>query len=119
MEFPYFGNWPAIAGLIAAFAVTMPREAVLSFVLPISARGLLALSVGITVLSCHGRWVATCRSCSHFPLERCGWLPLAATSAAQAARPVIDRRLRGRLQSCARRRQGRPFTESGPADILH
>jgi membrane associated rhomboid family serine protease len=47
----YFGNWPAIAGLIAAFAVTMPTAQIFfSFVLPVSGRMLLALSVGVTLL---------------------------------------------------------------------
>ncbi|TMA15203.1 MAG: rhomboid family intramembrane serine protease [Deltaproteobacteria bacterium] len=50
-NFHYFGNWPAIAGLIAAFAVTMPNAQIFfSFVLPVSARALLAISVGMTVL---------------------------------------------------------------------
>ncbi|SRR6266436_960847 len=49
--FPYFGNWPAMSGLITAFAVTMPSAQIFfSFVLPVSARTLLAISMGITVL---------------------------------------------------------------------
>ena len=50
-RFSYFGNWPAIAGLITAFAVTMPNAQIFfAFILPVSARTLLAISVGVTVL---------------------------------------------------------------------
>jgi membrane associated rhomboid family serine protease len=68
-EFHYFGNWPAIAGLIAAFAVTMPSAQVfLAFVLPVSGRALLAISVGITVLfMVMDHWIAYVPELLGFP----------------------------------------------------
>jgi hypothetical protein len=67
--FPYFGNWPAIAGLIAAFAVTMPSAQVFfAFVLPVSGRALLAISVGITVLfMVMDQWIAYVPELLGFP----------------------------------------------------
>ncbi len=67
--FHYFGNWPAIAGLIAAFSVTMPSAQVFfAFVFPVSARALLAVSVGITILfMIMDQWIAYVPELLGFP----------------------------------------------------
>jgi len=117
MEFPYFGNWPAIAGLIAAFAVTMPTARLyFSFVLPISARGLLALSVGITVLfMIMDGWVRYVPELLAFPA---GALWVSSRSPRHLLLRLrvwwIDRRLRGRLRVVrGKDDKAGPFTESG------
>ena len=46
----YYGNWPALEGLIAAFAVLMPNAQIYLYFLPVRARWMLPLSAGITVL---------------------------------------------------------------------
>jgi len=46
----YTGNWPAMAGLIAAFAVLMPNEEIFLYLFPVRARWMLPISAGITVL---------------------------------------------------------------------
>src|SRR6185369_2975852 len=48
--FEYYGNWPALEGLIAAFAVLMPNAQIFLYFLPVRARWMLPLSAGITVL---------------------------------------------------------------------
>jgi membrane associated rhomboid family serine protease len=47
---PYYGNWSALEGLIAAFAVTMPDAQIFLYFLPVQARWMLPISAGITVL---------------------------------------------------------------------
>ena len=47
---PYFGNWSAMEGLIAAFAVLMPDAQIFLYFLPVQARWMLPISAGITVL---------------------------------------------------------------------
>jgi membrane associated rhomboid family serine protease len=46
----YYGNWPALEGLIAAFAVLMPNAQIYLYFLPVRARWMLPISAGITVL---------------------------------------------------------------------
>jgi membrane associated rhomboid family serine protease len=46
----YFGNWAAIEGLIAAFAVLMPSAQIFLYFVPVQARWMLPISAGITVL---------------------------------------------------------------------
>jgi membrane associated rhomboid family serine protease len=46
----YYGNWSAIEGLIAAFAVLMPNAQILLYVVPVQAKWMLPISAGITVL---------------------------------------------------------------------
>src|SRR5438876_2964011 len=46
----YFGNWPALEGLIAAFAVLMPNAQIFLYFVPVQARWMLPISAGITVL---------------------------------------------------------------------
>jgi membrane associated rhomboid family serine protease len=48
--FEYYGNWSAIEGLIAAFAVLLPNAQIYLYFLPVQARWMLPLSAGITVL---------------------------------------------------------------------
>jgi hypothetical protein len=48
--FEYYGNWPALEGLIAAFAVLMPNAQIFLYFVPVRARWMLPLSAGITVL---------------------------------------------------------------------
>ena len=48
--FPYYGNWPSLEGLIAAFAVLMPSATIFLYVVPVQARWMLPISGGITVL---------------------------------------------------------------------
>src|SRR5712664_2902311 len=111
------GIWPAIAGLIAAFAVTMPTARLyFSFVLPISARGLLALSVGITVLfMIMDGWVRYVPELLAFPA---GALWVSSRSPRHLLLRLrvwwIDRRLRGCLlfARCMDDKAGPP-TESG------
>src|SRR3981189_3281577 len=47
---PYAGNWPALEGLIAAFAVLMPSAQIFLYFVPVKARWMLPISAGITVL---------------------------------------------------------------------
>jgi len=47
---PYFGNWSALEGLIAAFAVLMPNAQIFLYFIPVQARWMLPISAGITVL---------------------------------------------------------------------
>src|SRR2546423_632795 len=47
---PYFGNWSALEGLIAAFAVLMPNAQIFLYFVPVQARWMLPISAGITVL---------------------------------------------------------------------
>jgi len=47
---PYGGNWPALEGLIAAFAVLMPDAQIFLYFVPVRARWMLPISAGITVL---------------------------------------------------------------------
>jgi membrane associated rhomboid family serine protease len=49
-EWAYMGNWSAMSGLIAAFAVLMPDAQIFLYVLPVQARWMLPISAGITVL---------------------------------------------------------------------
>ena len=49
-EHPYFGNWAAMEGLIAAFAVLMPDAQIFLYIVPIQAKWMLPISAGITVL---------------------------------------------------------------------
>jgi membrane associated rhomboid family serine protease len=49
-EFGYTGNWSAMEGLIAAFAVLMPDAQIFLYILPVQARWMLPISAGITVL---------------------------------------------------------------------
>jgi membrane associated rhomboid family serine protease len=46
----YYGNWPALEGLIAAFAVLLPNAQIFLYFLPVRARWMLPISAGITVL---------------------------------------------------------------------
>jgi rhomboid family protein len=46
----YYGNWAALEGLIAAFAVLMPNAQIYLYFLPVRARWMLPISAGITVL---------------------------------------------------------------------
>jgi membrane associated rhomboid family serine protease len=46
----YYGNWAAIEGLIAAFAVLLPNAQIYLYFLPVRARWMLPISAGITVL---------------------------------------------------------------------
>src|SRR5216684_3460484 len=46
----YYGNWSAMEGLIAAFAVLMPNAQILLYVVPVQAKWMLPISAGITVL---------------------------------------------------------------------
>lgn len=46
----YDGNWSAMEGLVAAFAVQMPDEQILLYFFPVQARLMLPISAGITVL---------------------------------------------------------------------
>jgi len=46
----YAGNWPALEGLIAAFAVLMPNAQIFLYFVPVQARWMLPISAGITVL---------------------------------------------------------------------
>lgn len=49
--FPNAGNWTAIEALCAAFALSFPNDQILlMFVVPVQARYLIHISVGITVL---------------------------------------------------------------------
>jgi membrane associated rhomboid family serine protease len=48
--YPYYGNWAAIEGLIAAFAVLLPDAQIFLYVVPVQARWMLPISAGITVL---------------------------------------------------------------------
>ena len=47
---PYYGNWSALEGLIAAFAVLMPDARILLYFFPVPARLMLPISAGITLL---------------------------------------------------------------------
>src|SRR2546426_649580 len=47
---PYAGNWPALEGLIAAFAVLMPSAQIFLYFVPVRARWMLPISAGITIL---------------------------------------------------------------------
>jgi membrane associated rhomboid family serine protease len=47
---PYYGNWSAMEGLIAAFAVLMPDAQIFLYIVPIQAKWMLPISAGITVL---------------------------------------------------------------------
>jgi len=47
---PYYGNWSAMEGLIAAFAVLMPNAQIFLYFVPVQARWMLPISAGITVL---------------------------------------------------------------------
>ncbi|TMA18132.1 MAG: rhomboid family intramembrane serine protease, partial [Deltaproteobacteria bacterium] len=49
-HFGYTGNWSAIEGLIAAFAVVMPNAQILLYLFPVQAKWMLPISAGITVL---------------------------------------------------------------------
>ncbi|TMA27416.1 MAG: rhomboid family intramembrane serine protease, partial [Deltaproteobacteria bacterium] len=49
-EFEYFGNWSAMEGLIAAFAVLMPDAQIFLYFVPVRAKWMLPISAGITVL---------------------------------------------------------------------
>lgn len=46
----YYGNWPSLEGLIAAFAVLMPNAQIFLYFVPVQARWMLPISAGITVL---------------------------------------------------------------------
>ena len=46
----YAGNWPALEGLIAAFAVLMPSAQIFLYFVPVQARWMLPISAGITIL---------------------------------------------------------------------
>ena len=46
----YFGNWSAMEGLIAAFAVLMPDAQIFLYFVPVQAKWMLPISAGITVL---------------------------------------------------------------------
>jgi membrane associated rhomboid family serine protease len=46
----YFGNWSAIEGLIAAFAVLLPDAQIFLYFVPVQAKWMLPISAGITVL---------------------------------------------------------------------
>jgi membrane associated rhomboid family serine protease len=46
----YYGNWPSILGLIAAFAVLMPDAQFFLYVVPVQAKWMLPISAGIVVL---------------------------------------------------------------------
>jgi membrane associated rhomboid family serine protease len=48
--FPYFGNWSAMEGLIAAFAVLLPDAQIFLYFVPVQAKWMLPISAGITVL---------------------------------------------------------------------
>jgi membrane associated rhomboid family serine protease len=47
---PYYGNWSAMEGLIAAFAVLMPNAQIFLYFVPVQAKWMLPISAGITVL---------------------------------------------------------------------
>jgi len=47
---PYYGNWSAMEGLIAAFAVLMPDAQIFLYFVPVQAKWMLPISAGITVL---------------------------------------------------------------------
>src|SRR5712691_4220186 len=47
---PYYGNWSAMEGLIAAFAVLLPDAQIFLYFIPVPARWMLPISAGITVL---------------------------------------------------------------------
>ena len=47
---PYTGNWSAMEGLIAAFAVLMPDAQIFLYFVPVQAKWMLPISAGITVL---------------------------------------------------------------------
>src|SRR5207237_5437836 len=47
---PYFGNWSAMAGLVAAFSVLLPNAQIFLYFIPVPARWMLPISAGITVL---------------------------------------------------------------------
>jgi membrane associated rhomboid family serine protease len=49
-QHPYYGNWSAIEGLIAAFAVLMPNAQIFLYFVPVQAKWMLPISAGITVL---------------------------------------------------------------------
>jgi membrane associated rhomboid family serine protease len=49
-EFPYFGNWSALEGLMGAFAVLLPDAQIFLIFIPVQARWMLPISAGITVL---------------------------------------------------------------------
>jgi membrane associated rhomboid family serine protease len=56
---PYFGNWAAMEGLIAAFAVLLPDAQIFLYFVPVQAKWMLPISAGITVLfMLMGSWVA-------------------------------------------------------------
>jgi membrane associated rhomboid family serine protease len=63
------GNFAAIAAIVAAYAVTRPNDTILlGFVLPVSGKVLLAVSVGITLLFMVMRsWVAYLPELLAFP----------------------------------------------------
>src|SRR5207302_132787 len=46
----YAGNWAALEGLIAAFAVLMPDAQIFLYFVPVQAKWMLPISAGITVL---------------------------------------------------------------------
>jgi len=46
----YAGNWAALEGLIAAFAVLMPDARIFLYFVPVQARWMLPISAGITLL---------------------------------------------------------------------
>jgi membrane associated rhomboid family serine protease len=55
----YFGNWSAMEGLIAAFAVLLPDAQIFLYFVPVQAKWMLPISAGITVLfMLMGNWVA-------------------------------------------------------------
>ena len=49
-DYPYTGNWSAMEGLIAAFAVLLPDAQIFLYILPVQAKWMLPISAGITVL---------------------------------------------------------------------
>ncbi len=58
-EHPYFGNWSAMEGLIAAFAVLLPDAQIFLYFVPVQAKWMLPISAGITVLfMLMSSWVA-------------------------------------------------------------
>ncbi len=57
----YYGSWPALEGLIAAFAVLLPSAQIFLYFFPVQARWMLPISAGITVLymlMSRDRWYA-------------------------------------------------------------
>src|SRR5260370_3544242 len=49
-QHPYYGNWSAIEGLIAAFARLIPNAQIFLYFVPVQAKWMLPISAGVTVL---------------------------------------------------------------------